>query len=196
MSKIGLGSGVLLTALIGLGGGQALALPGQPVTEVAAWVQSHPTLQPAPGEILLVRRTDSPSRRFTFEASITAPGRATAGDRKDIIRSESMSLFDTVNGVTQARMEESLAIVYGEDLYQDYRQASVVLRYPTPEMLSQAENLNRPLLRYAEGELRQGEQYAYWIETVQTPDGKPQNGQVTVLLLEDLPKLQAELESR
>lgn len=196
MSKIGLGSWLSIAVLVGLGSGQAQALPGQPVTEVATWIQSHPTLQPAPGEVLLVRRTDSPSRRFTFEASITAPGRATAGDRKDIIRSESMSLFDTVNGVSQARMEESLAVVYGEDVYQDYRQASVVLRYPTAEMLSQAENLDRPLLRYAEGELRQGQQYAYWVETVQTPDGKPQNGQITVLLLEDLPKLQSEIESR
>lgn len=196
MSKIGLGSWLSIAVLVGLGSGQVQALPGQPVTEVAAWIQSHPTLQPAPGEVLLVRRTDSPSRRFTFEASITAPGRATAGDRKDIIRSESMSLFDTVNGVSQARMEESLAVVYGEDVYQDYRQASVVLRYPTAEMLSQAENLDRPLLRYAEGELRQGQQYAYWVETVQTPDGKPQNGQITVLLLEDLPKLQSEIESR
>lgn len=195
MSKIGLGSGLAAAVLVGLSS-QAQALPGQPVTEVAAWIQSHPTLQPAPGEILLVRRTDSPSRRFTFEASITAPGRATAGDRKDIIRSESMSLFDTVNGVSQARMEESLAILYGEDLYQDYRQAEVVLRYPTLEMRNQAENLNRPLLRYAEGELRQGEQFAYWVEVVQTPDGKPQNGQITVLLIEDLPKLLAELESR
>lgn len=195
MSKIGRRS-MFLAALVVLWGGQADALPGQPVTEVAAWIQSHPTLQPANGEILLVRRSDSPSRRFTFEASITAPRRATAGDRKDIIRSESVALFDTVNGVSQARMEESLAIIYGEDLYQDYRQASVVLRYPTPEMLSQADNLNRPLLRYAQGELRQGERYAYWVETVQTPDGKPQNGQIMVLLLEDLPKLTAELQGR
>lgn len=196
MSKIGLGSWLSIAVWVGLGGGQAQALPGQPVTEVAAWIQANPTLQPANGEVLLVRRSDSPSRRFTFEASITAPGRATASDQRDIIRSESMSLFDTVNGVSQARMEESLAVVYGEDLYQDYQQSDIVLRYPTPEMLSQADALNRPLLRYVEGELRRGEQYAYWVETVQTPEGKPQNGQITVLLLEDLPKLVSEIESR
>lgn len=196
MSKIGLWSSVSLGVLLTLGNGQAQALPGQSVTDVATWIQSHPTLQPAPGESLLVRRSDSPSRRFMFEASITAPGRATAGDRKDIIRSESVTLFDTVYGVSQARMEDALAIIYGEELYQDYRQARVLFSYPTPEMLSRADNRNQPLLRYVQGELRQGDRYAYWIETVQTPDHKPQNGQVTVLLLEDLPKLEAELQSR
>jgi hypothetical protein len=196
MSKIGWWLRVSLGAMVLLNGGQAAALPGQSVTEVASWMQANPTIQPAPGETLLVRRSDSPSRRFTFKASITAPGRATAGDRKDIIRSESISLFDTVDGVNQERMEESLAIIYGEDLYQDYRQASVVFRYPTPEMLNRAEQLNTPLLRYIQGELRQGERYAYWVEVAQTPDQRPQNGQITVLLLEDLPKLAAELQSR
>ncbi|MBW4464270.1 MAG: hypothetical protein KME07_02365 [Pegethrix bostrychoides GSE-TBD4-15B] len=175
---------------------RAEALPGQPVAEVATWMQSQPTIQPAPNETLLVRRTDSPSRRFSFQASITAPGRATAGDRKDIIRSETITLFDTVYGVSQARLEEALGIIYGEGLAQDYATAVPVLTYPTPEMLSRAESADLPLLRFTEGELRQGNRFGYWVETVQTPSGKAQNGRITVLLLEDLPKLTAELERR
>lgn len=194
MSKVGVW--FLSLGLLMLASGRANALPGQPVTEVATWMQSNPTIQPSNGETLLVRRTDSPSRRFTFQALITAPGRTTAGDRKDIIRSETITLFDTVYGVSQQRLEESLGIIYGEDLYQDYRQADVVYQYPTAEMLNRANERNLPLLRLTHGEVRQGTRFAYWIETAQTDRGKPQNGRVTVLLPEDLPKLMAELESR
>jgi hypothetical protein len=174
----------------------AVALPGQPVVEVATWMQSNQTIQPAPGETLLVNRTDSPSRRFTFQASITAPGRALAGDGKDIIRSESISLFDTVYGVSQARLEESLGFIYGDAIYRDYETAQPILTFPTPEMLSRAEERNQPLLRLTKGELRQGEQFAYWVELVETPEGRSQAGRITVLLLEDLPKLTAEIERR
>ena len=175
---------------------RAAALPGQSVAEVAAWMQSQPTIQPAPDETLLVRRTDSPSRRFTFQASITAPGRAMAGDRKDIIRSETISLFDSVYGVTQARLVEALGIIYGETLAQDYAAAAPAFTYPTPEILSQADRRNLPLLRLTEGELRQGQRFGYWVETVQTPTGKAQTGRITLLLLEDLPQLIAELKAR
>jgi hypothetical protein len=195
MSKVGVWSSLSL-GLLAILSGQAHALPGQPVADVAAWMQANPTIQPAPGETLLVRRTDSPSRRFTFEASITSPGRAVSGDRKDIIRSESITLFDTVYGISQERLEESLGIIYGDEIYQDYRLADVVYQYPTAEMISRAENQNAPLLRFIQGEIRQGSRYGYWVEIVQTPDGKPQNGQITVLLLEDLPKLTSELQSR
>lgn len=174
----------------------ANALPGETVGDVAAWIQTHPTLQPAAGETLLIRRTDSPSRRFMFEASIRAPGRAVRGDRRDIIRSEQISLFDTVYGVTQARLEESLDIIYGSELYEDYQQADVVYQYPTAALIEQSEQQNRPLLRLSQGEVRQGDRFAYWVETVQTPDRRPQVGKITVFLLEDLPKVTAELESR
>jgi hypothetical protein len=177
-------------------GGAAQALPGQSVTEVTAWIQAHPTLDPASGETLLVRKTETPAQRFTFEASITAVGRLTAVDRRDIIRVESISLFDMVNGVSPSRLEESLEIIYGPDLYQDYLQSSVIYRYPSPELLNQAENRNAPLRRFVQGEVRQGAQFAYWVETVQTPSGIPQNGQISVFLLEDLPKLTDELEQR
>lgn len=196
MHKTGLWSSLFLSMLATLGSSQANALPGQPVADVAAWIQSHPTIQPTSGETLLVRRTDSPSRRFIFRASITSPGRATSGDGKDIIRSESVALFDTVYGVSQQRLEESLSIIYGEDLYQDYQQANVVYQYPTAEMLNRATTQNAPLLRFVQGEVRQGQQFAYWVETVQTPEGKPQNGRITVFLLEDVSKLTAELQNR
>ena len=167
---------------------RAVALPGQPVAEVAAWMQSQPTLQPAPGETLLVRRTDSPSRRFTFQANVTAPGRA-ASDRKDIVRSETIMLFDSVYGVSQARLEAALGIIYGDDLAQDYAAATPIFTYPTAEMLSRADSADLPLLRLTEGELRQGQRFGYWVETVQPTTGKAQTGKITLLLLEDLPKL-------
>lgn len=196
MRKVGLWSSLSLGVLVTLGCSQADALPGQPVAEVAAWIQSQPTLQPASGEMLLVRRTDSPSRRFIFEASITAPGRLTSIDHRDIIRRETITLFDPVYGVSQQRLEESLDIIYGEDLYQDYQQAGVVYQYPTAEMIERATSQNNPLLRFVQGEVRQGNRFAYWVEIAQTPDGKPQNGRISVFLLEDLPKLTAELQNR
>lgn len=176
--------------------GRAVALPGEPVADVARWIQANPTMQPGPGETLVVRRTDSPSRRFSFTASITAPGQVALSDRRDIIRSESIALFDTVYGVSQQRLEESLDIIYGPDLYQDYQQAAVVYQYPTPETLARADQFNRPLLRLAKGEVRQGDRFAYWVEVVQTPDGLAQNGQITIFLLEDLPNLTTKLEAR
>ena len=190
------GAMVILNLLVGSWSNRAAALPGQPVAEVAAWIQNQPTIQPAAGETLLVRRTDSPSRRFTFQASITAPGRVVAGDRKDIIRSETITLFDSVYGVSQARLVEALGIIYGDDIAQDYAAAAPVFTYPTAEMLSRADSADQPLLKFIEGELRQGNRFGYWVETVQTPMGKAQNGKITVLLLDDLPKLTAELENR
>lgn len=174
---------------------RAEALPGQAVAEVAAWMQSQPTLQPDPGETLLVRRTDSPSRRFTFQANIVPPGQI-AGDRKDIIRSETITLFDSVYGVSQARLEAALGIIYGANLARDYEAAAPIFTYPTADMLSRSDSAKRPLLRLVTGELRQGKRFGYWVETVQTPSGRAQNGKITVLLLEDLPQLSAELERR
>jgi hypothetical protein len=186
----------LCSGLNGLFCDSAAALPGQPIADVATWMQSNPTIQPAPGETLLVNRTDSPSRRFSFQASVTAPGRALARDDRGIIRSESISLFDTVYGISQARLEESLGFIYGDAIYRDYETAEPILTFPTPEMLSRAEERNQPLLRLTKGELRQGEQFAYWVELVETPTGRSQAGRMTVLLLEDLPKLVAEIERR
>lgn len=196
MRQLGFWSSFCFGVLITLASGQAQALPGQSVVEVANWMQINPTIQPAPGETLLVRRTDSPSRRFTFQASINAPGLAVAGDQKDIIRSESILLFDMVYGVQQQRLEESLSFIYGDAIYQDYQQAEVVYQYPTAEMISQSETQNRPLLRLVQGEVRQGEQFAYWVETAQVPDSRPQNGKIIIFLLEDLPQVMTSLQNR
>lgn len=174
----------------------ARALPGQRVLDVALWMQSNPTIQPAPGEALFVQRTDSPSRRFTFQASITSPGQLSPGDGRDIIRSETITLFDTVYGVSQARLVESLGFVYGNAIAQDYESAQSVLVYPTPDMIARSKQSNLPLLALTKGEVRQGEQFVYWVEVVENPDGVTQNGRITVLLPEDLPKLVAQLESR
>ncbi|MFM7423936.1 MAG: hypothetical protein ACKO7W_02860 [Elainella sp.] len=175
---------------------RAQALPGQRVLDVALWMQDNPTIQPAPGEALFVQRTDSPSRRFTFQASITSPGQLSSGDGRDIIRSETISLFDTVYGVSQARLIESLGFIYGNAILQDYESAQAVLVYPTAEMITRAKQNSQPLLELTKGEVRQGEHFVYWVEVVENPDGVTQNGRITVLLPEDLPKLVAQLESR
>lgn len=92
-SKAGLylGASVCLSCLIGTEIEPANALPGQMVEEAIAWIQAHPTLQPA-GETLLVRKSDTPAHRFTFEASTHSPGRAMLGNG-NLIRLEQLSLF-------------------------------------------------------------------------------------------------------
>jgi hypothetical protein len=37
------------------------------------------------------------------------------------------------------------------------------------------------------------DRYAYWLEIVQTPEGRPYNGQIVVLLKEDIDGLEAQL---
>ncbi|GAB4374025.1 MAG: hypothetical protein Kow00121_17890 [Elainellaceae cyanobacterium] len=196
----GLGRLALVQLTIGLGLGAMFdasptqALPGQSVEEVAAWIQSHPTLQPASGETLLVRRSDTPARRFTFEALTTLPIRAEQGGGE--IRTEQISLFDRINGVTRQRLEESLQVIYGAEIYQDFDRARSVYQYPTPEMVNAAENRDTPLLELIEGEVRQGERFAYWLEIAQTPEGTAYTGQISVFLPEDVEKLVLELQNR
>lgn len=45
-------------------------LPGYSVNEVKTWMQGHPTLRADSREGLRVHRSDVPSRRFTFQASV------------------------------------------------------------------------------------------------------------------------------
>jgi hypothetical protein len=195
MSRIGLWS-ISLGMLVALGGGEAYALPGQTVEEVTAWIKTNSTLQPGPGETLMVRKSDTPAHRFTFEARLMPPGRATATGGRAIIRSEKISLFDTVNGVSRDRLENSLRVIYGPDLYQDYQQAKVMYQYPNSQMVNESRNQAMPLLEATQGEIRQGARFAYWIETVQPQNGKAQNGRISVFLPEDIGKLQAELQGR
>jgi hypothetical protein len=174
---------------------QAIALPGQTVEETAAWIQAHPTLRPASGETLLIRKSDTAAQRFTFEASILPPGRAAAGSG-GVIRTEQISFFDVINGVSRDRLEEALRTIYGLEVYQDYAQAISIYQYPSPETLIQAQNQNAPLLAALQGEIREGNRYAYWLEIAQTRDGVAYTGQISVFLRNDIEILEAELRDR
>ncbi|WP_017711791.1 hypothetical protein [Prochlorothrix hollandica] len=177
-----------------LGGmGVAQALPGESVRDVEAWIQAHPTLQPAPGETLRVRKENTAAQRFTYEASMWAPGRLTSRTTWGQIRSESITLFDVVNGINQDRMEESLRVVYGLDIFQDYSRGAIVYRYPQAVADSRVRSQLTPLQLARQGELRLGDRYGYWLEIVNNPDGTAYNGSITVFLKDDIDKVESEL---
>lgn len=178
------------------GGDRAMALPGQTIDQAAAWIQANPALRPASGEILLVRKSDTPARRFSFEALTTSPGRATAIESRGTIRTERMTLFDMTNGVTPDRLASTLRSIYGDEIYQDFVQGNLVYRYPSEVQQQAAANRDTPLLEFVQGEVRQGDRFAYWIETAQTSSGEAYSGQIHVFLLEDINKLEAELRDR
>lgn len=184
--------GVMLLA----GAGRADALPGQTVEEVAAWIKGNSTLRPASGEKLLVRKSDTAAQRFIFQASVLPPGKVAPARNAGVIRTESLSVFDMINGVTRERLEESLRAIYGMDVYQDYDRARIVYAYPSQPNLAESRNRVEPLLAAIRGELRQGERYAYWLEIAQVRNGYAYTGQVTLLLKDDVEKLNQELRSR
>jgi hypothetical protein len=175
---------------------RANALPGQTTAEVAAWIRGNPTLRPYSGQSLLVHRTDTPAQRFTFEASVFAPGLAVPLGDPGIVRSERINLFDMINGVTPNRLQESLRSIYGLEIYQDFQQARVIYSYPNPEMVQQARTLTLPLQEALKGELRLGSRFAYWVEFPQPQEGRPIMGKITILLRRDIDKLEAELRNR
>jgi hypothetical protein len=191
-SAWGIALGVTLAGVIGPMG-SALALPGDSVRQVQAWIKAHPTLQPAPGETLRVRKQNTAAQRFTYEASVWAPGRLEAETIWGKVRSESIELFDMVNGVTPARLEESLRVVQGLDIYQDYSQGAVVYRYPVPVQDDRLRSQLTPLQLARQGEIRLGSRFAYWLEVVNNPDGTAYNGTIVVFLREDVDKLESEL---
>ena len=176
----------------------AIALPGQTPDQVIDWIRTNPALRPESGERLLVRKSDTPSRRFQFQASVVQPGIAAIqkGDA-NLIRSEQIRFFDIINGVTRSRLEESLRSIYGPEIMRDYAMAKRVYAYPTVAMLqrSQAKNAS-PILRALQGELRQGKKYGYWVELLQNGKGSANSGQITVFELQSLPKLEQELSNR
>lgn len=191
--------GLLMLGLgmaIAIFGEKANALPGQTTAEVAAWIKGNDTLSPYRGQTLLVHRTDTPAQRFTFEASVFAPGLATPPGDPNIVRAEKIDLFDMINGVTLNRLHESLRSIYGLEIYQDFQQARVIYAYPNPEMVQQARTLTLPLQEALRGELRLGSRFAYWIEIPQPQEGKPVMGKITVFLKSDLDKLEAQLRNR
>jgi hypothetical protein len=176
----------------------AIALPGQTPDQVIDWIRTNPALQPESGERLLVRKSDTPSRRFQFQASVVLPGLVAIqkGDA-NLIRSEQIRFFDIINGVTRSRLEESLRSIYGPDIMRDYATAKRVYAYPTVAMLQRSQYRNAsPILRALQGELRQGKKYGYWVELLQNGKGSANSGQITVFELDSLPKLEQELSNR
>jgi hypothetical protein len=174
----------------------AHALPGQSTDAVASWMQTHPTLRPGRGEKLMVRKQDTAAQGFSFQASLLPPGKLQASPSGGRVRSESLSLFDVRNGVTQNRLHESLRAIYGVEIAQDFDRAQVIYAYPSEAKIQQAVQQEQPQLAALQGELRQGRRYAYWLEIAQTPAGLAYSGRLTVFLLEDLAKLEAELKHR
>ena len=187
---------LLLGTAIALAAGQAHAFPGQTPEDATLWIRSHPTLQPTRGERLLVRKTETAAQRFTFLSSPLQVGKASSAPTGGRIRTEEISLFDIINGVTPTRLQESLRVIYGPVIYQDYAQARVLYAYPDQKALNQSTNRDTPLLGALQGEVREGDRYAYWLELARRPAGAPYTGKMTVFLKEDLPKLEAELRSR
>lgn len=173
----------------------AQALPGQTVDEVVAWIQAHPTLQPASGERLRVRKSDTPAHRFMFEALPFAPGRAET-ENGNLIRMEQLSFFDRTTGVSPFRLQEAIQVIYGAEVYQDYQQASIVYQYPDSASAAMPPEPETPLRELLQGEVRQGDRYAYWLETAPTASGVAYNGQISVFLIEDIERLVSALQRR
>ncbi|MFP5270118.1 hypothetical protein [Coleofasciculus sp.] len=196
MKKSKLGSFLFLGMILGLIANPAQALPGQTVETVAAWIAAHPTLEPGIGDGLVVTKHNTAAQRFKFEASVLPPGQITFPTNRRIIQSEQISFYDMINGVTPERLTESMRVIYGPAIYQDYQRAKLVYAYPTPETIDLARRQNRPMLVARQGELLLGDRFAYWLEVTQTENGKPINGRITVFLPEDLDKLEVELRNR
>ena len=174
----------------------AQALPGQSTDEATAWINANPTLRPNLGEGLVVKKSETPAHRFQFQASVLPPGRIGLPRNRTMIRSEQLSFYDMVNGVTVDRLSESLRNIYGVSVYQDFQQADVIYQYPTPEMIRRARQQNLPLLEARKGQLLLGNNYAYWMEVVETDNGVAFSGHMTIFLQEDLEKIEQELRTR
>jgi len=175
---------------------QANALPGQSTEEVGAWIKAHPTLRPASGERLFVQKSDTAAQRFTFQASVLPPGKVEFTNDRSKIRTERLAMYDAINGMTLERLQDSLRIIYGLDIYQDFNRAQVVYQYPNQSAINSARLAKTPVGEALRGELRLGDRYAYWVEVAQPREGKAFTGQMTVLLKTDIDKLEAELQNR
>ncbi|MBD2035195.1 hypothetical protein H6F86_05260 [Phormidium sp. FACHB-592] len=175
--------------------GRVEAIPGQTLDEAVVWIRANSTLRPVRSERLLVRKSDTPAQRFTFWASPLQVGRASPGATGGVIRTEEISFFDMQNGVSRDRLQESLRVIYGPTIYQDYTQAKRIYTYPAAQT-NDAINRRGSLTSALQGEVREGDQYAYWLEIAQQPNGFPYVGKITVFLKDDLSKLEAELRKR
>ncbi|MEL7505004.1 MAG: hypothetical protein AAFN18_21325 [Cyanobacteria bacterium J06554_6] len=178
----------------------AQAIPGESVDEVKAWMQGHPTLRATENERLQVQRTETPARRYIFRATIfpiggtdgnsDTPAILNRGLDRSQIRVETFMLVDTVDGVDYEDLEEALRVIYGPDLYADYRRSTSTRLYP----VSSPARLLRPNRSDARGQVREGAAYGYWLELIPNPDGTVHTGSISVLLPEDIDQLQSHLE--
>ena len=176
--------------------GTANALPGQSMEEVETWIKAHPTLRPRTGERFLVTKTDTPAQRFSFQAMVSAPGKLTFSNNRNRSRTERISMYDAINGMSVDKLKESLRIIYGLDIYQDFKGAQVIYEYPNQSAINEARFAKNPVREGLTGELRVGSRYAYWVEIAQAKNGKAFTGQMTVFLKSDLDKLEEELRNR
>ncbi|WP_414562296.1 MULTISPECIES: hypothetical protein [unclassified Anabaena] len=175
---------------------KADALPGYSTEEVTTWIKAHPTLRPRPGEKLFIQKSDTAAQRFTFQASVLPPGRVALTQDRSRIRNERLTMYDAINGMTFQRLQESLRVIYGLDIYQDFNRAQIVYEYPNQSAINSARMARTPIREALRGELRVGDRYVYWLEIAQPQGGKAFTGQMTVLLKADLDKLESELRTR
>ncbi|MEO1427955.1 MAG: hypothetical protein AAFV71_02590 [Cyanobacteria bacterium J06633_8] len=176
--------------------GAAKALPGEAMEDVELWIKVHPTLSPRSGERFLVTKTDTAAQRFSFQAMVSAPGKLTFSNNRSQSRTERISMYDAINGMSLDKLKESLRVIYGLDIYQDYKGARVIYEYPNQSAINAARFAKTPLREALTGELRIGSRYAYWVEVAQDKNGKAFTGQMTVFLKSDLDKLEEELRNR
>ena len=174
----------------------AQALPGQGSDEVLLWMKANPGIRPSPTEKLTVQRSNGPSQRMSFEASVLSPGRVIPSRTGGRIRSETLTLFDMLYGVSEARLEATVRSIYGLEVHRDFQTAKVIYAYPTIKAEATALRANQPIAAALKGELRQGKRFAYWTEIVRNRDGLNYGGKVVVFLDEDLSKIEAEIKSR
>ncbi|MBE9159259.1 hypothetical protein IQ265_20820 [Nodosilinea sp. LEGE 06152] len=166
------------------------ALPGQTVTLTESWIRNNPTLKPGPNERLAINRLVAPGQRFTFQASVFPISGVVPNPDRRQIRSERFSLVDHANPIDGDRLDESLRAIYGQEIFNDYRQGSVLLRYP--ERGRRPAPTDNPNL-FLRGEVREGERFAYWQEITYDRAGNAYLGRMAVFLKEDIPALQAQL---
>jgi hypothetical protein len=185
--KLGL-SGLVALVSLGLFPTAGWAIPGQPLRLAETWIRANQTLNPGPNETFLIQRRSTPAQRFTFEASVFPIAGIGQQTRQTRIRTERFIVVDFINGVTPERLEESLRAIYGIEIFTDFRQAELLLTYPEPESLPTPD-----AELVLEGELRSGEQFAYWQELAYDSTGRATSGRMAVFLKEDLPQLQEQL---
>lgn len=187
---IALKVGSLTMAALALIAPPSLAIPGQTVNLAQSWIRNHPTLKPAANERLTINRVTAPGQRFTFQASVFPIGDVMPAENRLQIRTERFSLADHANSITSERLDESLRAIYGQEIFNDYRQAEVLMRYPVRGARPDPTDNPNLVLR---GEVREGEQFAYWQEIAYDRAGTAYLGRMAVFLKADLPALQAQL---